>query len=148
MTGILGACLCGQIEFKVYGPFPGLYQCHCSLCRRATGSAANAALIVQRENFSWTRGRELVRSYQADNYRSDFCSRCGSPVPNPLADRPAYWVPAGSLDDHADLDVAAHLHTASKAGWEVIAPTAARYPEAPDLDGLIDMLHAHGRNRG
>ena len=148
MNSILGTCLCGQIEFRISGPFPGLYQCHCSLCRKARGSAANAALIVRHENFSWTRGREHVRSYQAANYRSDSCSRCGSPVPNPLADRPAYWVPAGSLEDHADLDVAAHLHTASKAGWDVIPPTGAQYREAPDLDGLIDMLHTHGRNGG
>ena len=147
MSSVLGKCLCGQIKFEISGPFPGIYQCHCSLCRRATGSASNAALIVRRENFLWTRGREHIRSYRAENYRSDFCSRCDSPVPNPLADRPEYWVPAGSLEDHADLEVAAHLHTASKAGWDAIAPKGAQYREAPELDGLIEMLHAHGRDR-
>ncbi len=147
MSSVRGNCLCGQIEFQISGPFPGIYQCHCSLCRKATGSAANAALIVRRENFGWIRGREHVSSYQGAGYRSDFCSRCGSPVPNQLADRPEYWVPAGSLEDTAGLDVVAHLHTGSKASWDVSAPNAARYAEAPDLDALIEMLHEAARAR-
>ena len=41
---ITGTCLCGQIKFEVTPPFAGFRYCHCSRCRKASGSAhaANA----------------------------------------------------------------------------------------------------------
>ena len=38
-----GACLCGKVRFEILGEVPNLYQCHCSECRKATGTSANAA---------------------------------------------------------------------------------------------------------
>jgi hypothetical protein len=35
-----GECLCGDVEFEIKGDLPNLYQCHCSLCRKVTGSSA------------------------------------------------------------------------------------------------------------
>ena len=32
-----GSCLCGRVRFEVTAPFPKLYQCHCSLCRKQGG---------------------------------------------------------------------------------------------------------------
>ncbi|MDB6009114.1 MAG: hypothetical protein JWL65_1364 [Gammaproteobacteria bacterium] len=36
-------------------------------------------------------------------YRSDFCPTCGSPLPNLLGDTPRLWLPAGPLENGADL---------------------------------------------
>ncbi|PRY63410.1 hypothetical protein B0H98_1085 [Vreelandella songnenensis] len=41
-----GECLCGEVKFEIDGKLPNLYQCHCSLCRKTTGSTANAATFV------------------------------------------------------------------------------------------------------
>ncbi|MBT9538501.1 GFA family protein [Thiobacillus sp.] len=136
-----GKCLCGEVEFVVSGTLPNLYQCHCSLCRKATGSAANAALIAPSGNFQWVCGQEHIASYVGNNgYRSDFCSKCGSPLPNPLKGRAEYWIPAGLLEDNANLQIAAHLHVGSKASWDVIASSGVQYREAPDLDSLLKVL--------
>lgn len=136
-----GKCLCGEVEFAVSGTLPNLYQCHCSLCRKATGSSANAALIVPSENFQWVGGQDRITSYVKNTgYRSDFCSKCGSPLPNPLGSKAEYWIPAGLLEDNANLEIAAHLHVGSKASWDAVASSGVQYQEAPDLVSLLKVL--------
>jgi hypothetical protein len=48
-----GNCLCGAIEFEIVGEVRRLYQCHCSLCRKQSGSTSNSALLIESENFRW-----------------------------------------------------------------------------------------------
>jgi len=111
-----GSCLCGAIEFRVEDIYPKAYQCHCSLCRKQGGASSSLAIIVEARNFSWIAGREHISSYvRPTGFRSDFCARCGSPVPNPLRTTAYYWVPAGLLDDLETLETGAHLYTGSKA---------------------------------
>ncbi len=95
-------CLCGTIEFEVKGPLPKAYQCHCSLCRKQSGTAFNTSLMIAGHKFRWLTGQKFISSYVKDTgYRSDFCSRCGSPIPNPLRGTSYMWVPAGLLQADA-----------------------------------------------
>ena len=136
-----GQCLCGKIEFEIVGAFPKLYQCHCSLCRKQGGSASNTALMVAAENFRWVNGADRISSYVKDTgFRSDFCSTCGSPVPNPLKKTPYMWVPAGLLDDSAQLEVAAHIFVGSKATWDIISTPGLRHDSMPELSEFIELL--------
>lgn len=136
-----GACLCGDVAFELSGEIPDLYQCHCSLCRRVTGSSANAALRIPAAQFAWLDGRELVTEYQTDSgFKSHFCRRCGSPLPNPTAQDTAYWVPAGLLEDAGGLELRAHLYTGSRASWDVIAEAGEHYAEMPDAGALDELL--------
>lgn len=106
-----GECLCGAVVFEIEGELPNLYQCHCSLCRKATGSNANAATFVEGKSFRWISGQSNICSFQKPTgYRSDFCSGCGSPVPNRLRGTDVIWVPAGLLEEMAVAQVAVHLH--------------------------------------
>lgn len=135
-----GQCLCGQVEFELLGSVPKLYQCHCSLCRKQTGSAANAATIVAMKNFRWLSGEERVSSWKKDSgFRSDFCSTCGSPVPNPLRETPYYWIPAGLLQSDR-LEIVAHLFVDSKAGWDILPVTGKHYAGMPSLSELMEVL--------
>ena len=137
-----GACLCGAVKFELAGAAPKLYQCHCSLCRKQGGSSSNTATIVATENFRWLAGREHISSWVKDTgFRSDFCARCGSPVPNPLRDMPYYWVPAGLLDDGENMEISAQLFVASKAPWDAMASPGTWYEGAPTLSELIALLH-------
>lgn len=136
-----GRCLCGRVGFEISGELPRLYQCHCSLCRRVTGSSANAAMIVDHEQFEWLRGAELVREYATEtDYKSHFCSHCGSPLPNPTRDDSAWWVPVGLLDDSGELELAMHLYVDSKAGWDTIPNAGEQHAEMPDRDTLVGLL--------
>jgi hypothetical protein len=46
------ACLCKSVEFEVTDTAGAVYQCHRSLCRKQTGAADNAALLVDAARFS------------------------------------------------------------------------------------------------
>lgn len=144
MDDVYGKCLCGQVEFQLSGELPAIYQCHCSRCRRATGSVSNAALIIPSQQFQWIRGQEQITSYiAASGYRSDFCSNCGSPVPNPLDGRFEYWIPTGLLTGNIHLKSGVHLYTGSKASWDIIPDNQLQYPETPGLDTLLKILQTH-----
>ena len=141
-----GSCLCGAVEFEILGPPPKLYQCHCSLCRKQGGSASNTATIVSAESLRWLAGKELITSWVKESgFRSAFCSRCGSPVPNPLREKPYYWVPVGLLDEGEEsMEIALHLFVESRAPWDRLASTGTQFETAPGLAEVIALLHGKG----
>ncbi len=140
---MLGHCLCGQVEFEIVGESFKLYQCHCSLCRRQGGSLSNAATIGPNEKFRWLAGAEFISSWMRESgFRSDFCSICGSPVPNPLRNLPYIWVPTGLLEDNGDLQIVAQLCVAYKASWDPTILQGVCYDELPNLSEFISLLQA------
>jgi hypothetical protein len=138
-----GKCLCGQVQFEIVGSVLRLYQCHCSLCRRQGGSSSNTAAIVGKEQFHWLAGQEQISCWvKHTGFRSDFCSNCGSPVPNLLRSAAYYWVPAGLLGGEIRAVVAAHLFVGSKASWDVIGSAGTQYETMPEISELMQHLRA------
>lgn len=120
---IKGGCLCGGVQFEVdraEGPFE---LCHCPRCRKASGSAFVAGLGVRAQDFRLITGAELIRTYEAPilerppAYRVAFCSRCGSPVPNPPAGAAWFEIPAGLLDGDPVLRPDKHIFVECKSHW-------------------------------
>lgn len=106
-----GQCLCGAVAFEVDASSLKLYRCHCSLCRRQSGTASSLATIVPNSQFQWLAGQDKITSWKMESgFRSDFCSACGSPVPNPLRTTNKTWVPAGLFGPQANLSVAADIY--------------------------------------
>ena len=64
-----GSCLCGNVQFKINTNIQTMYHCHCSLCRKQSGTAANAATLVHQQYFEWTSGHASISCYQK---RPDF----------------------------------------------------------------------------
>jgi hypothetical protein len=62
-----GSCLCGDVEFEILGRLPKLYQCHCSLCRKQSGAASNAATIVDAHQMNWVKGAEAHPNLEEGN---------------------------------------------------------------------------------
>jgi hypothetical protein len=141
-----GHCLAGQVGFDIDGDRFSLYQCHCSQCRRQGGSLSNAATIVPDHKLRWLCGVEVVCSWTKESgFRSDFCSTCGSPVPNPLRDLPFFWVPAGLLEGSGGLEIVAHVSVASRASWDNGPLQGACFAEVPSLSEFIALLDPGGR---
>lgn len=115
-----GSCLCGSVTFRVEGDFDGFFLCHCSRCRKGTGSAHAANLISAAAELTWLSGRENVTSYKVEGTRHarSFCGRCGGPVPDVQGDGAWITVPAGSLDGDVGLRPDAHICLASRADWD------------------------------
>jgi len=116
------------------------------LCRKQGGTSSSLAIIVEARNFSWVTGREHISSYvRPSGFRSDFCAKCGSPVPHTLRTTAYYWVPAGLLDDLETLEIGAHLYTESKASWETIPSDAPHFETMPKPSQLMELLSSRKR---
>ncbi len=138
---MIGKCLCGGVQFELRGEIPNLYQCHCTLCRKQGGTFSNAATIIHEDQFSWTLGNDLISYFKKDTgFSSNFCSNCGSPVPNRLRDTNLFWIPAGLLEDDIGLEIVAHIYTKSKACWDMIPTTGIQFDEMPSVEKFHDVL--------
>ena len=138
---IHGSCLCGAVRFeftKAAGPFD---LCHCTRCRKVTGSAFFSGLYVHIEDFRLVAGGELITIYEAPILRTppaycvSFCSRCGSPVPNPSDTSGLLEIPAGLLDEDPGMRPDKHIFIELKAPWFEITDDLPQY----DLPGLIAL---------
>jgi hypothetical protein len=131
---IRGSCFCGCVKFEIaraIGPFE---LCHCGRCRKASGSAFFSWLLVKREDFNLVQGHDYIKSFEAPvreappAYRTNFCGRCGSPVPNPFNESPEVEVPAGLLDDDPLIRPDRHIFVDAKSSWFKISD------DLPQLD--------------
>jgi hypothetical protein len=125
---LTGSCLCGGIRFEISGPVAGIAQCHCSLCRKSSGTGSIATLRVRAEQLRWLSGEDLVRTFaRPSGYGTSFCSVCGSPAPDPDSARAHYGIPAGLLDGDPALRFIEHIFVGSKAQWDVISGNAPQH---------------------
>tara|TARA_R110000787_G_scaffold283429_1_gene396199 strand:+ start:1273 stop:1698 length:426 start_codon:yes stop_codon:yes gene_type:complete len=133
-----GSCNCGNISFEISNQVTGLYQCHCKLCQKQSGSTSNTATIVQASDFTWLSSVDAITRWSKDSgFTAHFCTKCGSPVPNKLRETNAYWIPMG-LVDNLDMKIIAHLCCSSKATWDNIGGDAIKYNDMPNnLDNFI-----------
>jgi hypothetical protein len=105
-------------------------MCHCSQCRKVSGVASNAVIVVPEAELRWLAGEELRQEFaKPSGWGSTFCRTCGSPLPRKIPGAAAYWVPAGLLDDDPGLRIAGHIWVGSKAPWDEIAGDAPQFQE-------------------
>jgi len=134
-----GQCLCGTVRFSLNVQPRFFYRCHCSLCRKQTGVGHNLATIVKDSDFGWEAGEGEVSSWRKPSgYRSDFCMRCGSTVPNALRDAPYFWIPIGLLDDEVNMDCVGDFCTDDAMSWDQHRSVKA-HAGAPD--SLLFLLN-------
>jgi hypothetical protein len=132
MKKYTGSCLCKEVTFELVGEFEKFFFCHCSRCRKQTGSAHGANLFAKNAEFQWLSGKESVQTYQYPNSRfaKSFCKNCGSAVPS-LRPNNMMVVPAGSLDCDVDFAPTGHIHMASKANWDENLERVAKFEIYP-----------------
>jgi hypothetical protein len=133
-TRITGSCLCGGVRFMIAPPFTAFRYCHCSRCRKASGSAHAANLFVPRPQFEWTEGESKVKRYdhpQAQRFSVWFCPDCGCRVPHNVKTRDDVLVPAGLLDADPRIKPQNSIFWDSKAAWYVEPAEVPRFGEYP-----------------
>ncbi len=133
---IRGSCLCGGVRFEINGRVSGIGQCHCSLCRKASGTASNAALLTSTRSFRWVQGEDLAQKWERPSGRGNtFCRVCGSPLPELHSNGKLFAVPAGMLDDDPGTRIEQHIFVGSKAPWEEIPEGPPQYEEGAPARG-------------
>lgn len=132
---IHGSCLCGRVQYRVSGPFDTFHLCHCSQCRRSTGSAHAANIFTSPERLQWLQGEDLVKHYIPDEpgvISKAFCSHCGSLVPYTSLQSDRLIIPAGSLTDPAGIEPQDNIYWRDRADWYDAGLAAQRVAGDPD----------------
>ncbi|MBO6949978.1 MAG: GFA family protein [Rhodospirillales bacterium] len=121
---ITGSCLCGSVTFEYTGDVGAAAYCHCTDCRKTTGSAFNISIGLPSEGFSLTNGAPKEFTKTADSGQPitrHFCSDCGAPLYTSSSLNPAMiYVKAGALDDPTAVKPAYQSWTRSRVTWSKI----------------------------
>lgn len=124
-----GACLCGAVAVEISGPISSIIHCHCSLCRKSSGTAFATNGFVQTSDFNVVKGTEnlSVFAFKPGRLRH-FCRTCGSPVYSSNEQDPArIRVRLGIIaSDIAERPVS-HNFYSSRANWEDLDAELPRY---------------------
>jgi len=124
-----GRCLCGGVGFTIRGQLGPFAYCHCSSCRRASGSAFTANSPVAAAELTWTSGRDVIREYESSpgKFRA-FCGRCGSPIYARHVAQPDWLsIRLGLIDADPGHRAQAHFNVESKAPWFPITDGLPQY---------------------
>ena len=126
-----GSCLCGAVTFTIDGDFDRFFLCHCSRCRKFSGTAHASNLFSFKGKVDWLSGKESVKFYDVPETRfmKAFCAECGSPVPREREE--AVVVPAGCLDTPVDIAPNAHIFYADRANWDEHLEEADKFDQRP-----------------
>jgi len=131
-TTLRGSCLCGAVKYEVTGEPARFFHCHCSRCRKATGTGHASNLFLQPAALKWLGGDEQVRMFkvpEAKRFTNCFCVTCGSRLPRQAKDTDIVIVPCGSLDDEVPIKAQARIFAGSRASWSCAGDGLPVYPE-------------------
>jgi len=115
-----GSCLCGGVVYEIDPPFKIFQYCHCSRCRKFTGSAHAANLFVLPSQFRWLKGEEQLGRFEhpeAKYFATGFCTKCGSSTPWAVKGGVNIVVPAGTLDEDPEIKPQQSIFWDSRACW-------------------------------
>ena len=125
---IQGSCLCGAVKFQIdESEILMMNNCHCSRCRKATGSAFGSFVFLAAKDFEWLSGKDNVQGYQSSPHlERAFCKTCGSSVPF-AAPFHQMGVPGGILDGDPKTEPEADIFTADKLPWYEVPQSAVSF---------------------
>jgi hypothetical protein len=110
-----------------------IIYCHCTRCRKSSGSAFVTSTEIKRSSFRITQGQEFIKKFEnpgaVDRF---FCSECGSQLYSQREATPDVMrIRLGTIDTAFNERVSAHIFVGSKAQWSEIADDAPQYEERP-----------------
>lgn len=126
-----GSCLCNRVNYEIKGEPQSMYYCHCSMCRKTTGSAFATNMLIAADDFILISGKDSITGYESspNEYRY-FCSNCGSPLYGQAQVREGLVsIRCGTLNEDPGIRPSAHYFSRSKASWDKIADHLPRVPE-------------------
>jgi hypothetical protein len=122
-----GRCYCGAVEYSVADEFLYAANCHCSNCRRTTGSAFNPFAGIERGKLTIVRGANELLIFGEKDANNTHCRRCGSLIYSVVRDGGFVHVAMGTLVDDPAIRPTHHIFVGSKAPWFAITDDLPRY---------------------
>jgi uncharacterized membrane protein YdjX (TVP38/TMEM64 family) len=137
-----GGCVCGGVRFKALGDPLRVTICHCTWCRRRTGTAFGTEVVYPQDKVELLGGTIARYRHISDESGRwldvEFCSRCGSNLGFTLEALPSIrTLPAGTFDDQSWISPERckfrHVFQRSRRNWS-------------DLSSLVEVYERHFRN--
>lgn len=126
-----GSCLCKAVALQITGKITDIIHCHCSLCRKSSGTAFATNGFVDIADFVITQGQELVACFELrPGKKRHFCSVCASPVFSSNEEQPSrIRLRLGILDSDISEKPLSHNFVTSKANWDSLDETLPHYEQ-------------------
>ena len=128
-TTLAGKCFCGAVRYSVPDAFLYAMNCHCSNCRRTTGSAFKPFAGIAREKLAVTQGQDKLLVYGDDKANDTHCKACGSLLYSVVRDGAYVHVAMGTLVDSPTIRPSRHIFVGSKAPWFTITDDLPQHQE-------------------
>jgi hypothetical protein len=132
---LAGRCYCGAVHYAVADAFLYAANCHCSNCRRATGSAFKPFAGIERDKLAITQGAENLLIFGDDATHDARCGRCGSLLYSQVREGAFVHVAMGTMVDDPTIRPGAHIFVGSKAPWYTITDDLPQYREHAVVSG-------------
>jgi hypothetical protein len=126
---LAGKCYCGAVEYVVADAFLYAANCHCSNCRRTTGSAFKPFAGIERGKLAITKGESELMIFGEEDANDTHCRICGSLLFSVVRDGAFVHVAMGTLIDDPTMRPTHHIFVGSKAPWFTIADDLPQYEE-------------------
>jgi hypothetical protein len=126
---LAGKCYCGAVSYAVADEFVYAANCHCSNCRRTTGSAFKPFAGIERGKLVLTQGKDSLLIFGDENANDTHCNTCGSLLYSVVRAGAFVHVAMGTLVDDPTIRPDKHIFVGSKAPWFTVADDLPQYEE-------------------
>ena len=115
-----GSCLCGAITVELLGRITSVIHCHCSLCRKNSGTAYATNGFIESNDLTVNDPEKVLGYYEHKlGKKRHFCTVCASPVFSSNAENPTRLrIRLGILDSDITECPLSHNFVAFKANWD------------------------------
>lgn len=124
-----GSCYCGAVRYAVADEFLYAANCHCSNCRRTTGSAFKPLAGIERYKLTVTKGERCLLIFGEEDANDTHCMACGSLLYSIVRDGAFVHVAMGTLIDTPSIRPSMHIFVGSRAPWFAITDDLPQYDE-------------------
>ena len=132
MQKLRGSCLCGAIQYEIPDRLLYAAYCHCSECRRFSGSAFSALGGIEKDQLQIKSGKDQIKFFQkTEASNMAFCGVCGSSMFTEKPLKGLVHLRLGTLIDNPSLTPQAHVLVGSKAPWFEITDNLPQFEGLP-----------------
>lgn len=125
-----GGCMCGNVRYRLHGPFTYSAHCHCRSCQRAIGAGFATWSAVAPENFEVIKGTITIY-HSSPGVQRGFCDGCGTSLTYTGEDWTDTAVLSATLDDPGEAVPTSNVYLDHKQPWVVIDETLKKFPRFP-----------------
>ena len=135
------SCLCGAFQAQVQGDPRSAFLCHCSRCRRYSGSVATSKGMWPEIRILQSGGAtNLLKYMDRKDPESHFvrvsCRTCGGNCYSVAPDNSVYFVPLGALEPDKNgtsiIEPAVSIYCGSVDGHKIRAADLPQFKRTPN----------------